>query len=80
MNFLSGLWAKQQANSASNSIRESLNSLGPTEGDKSKTDRANARKDAAAELERKKAERAERKAKLTEQWAQNKAGGGGGGR
>ena len=75
MDFISGLFAKQQAKSTASSLRESISSLGPTEGDKQKVDRANARKDAAVELDRKKAERAERKAKLTEQWAKNKSGG-----
>jgi len=73
--FLQNMWAKHQANSAAKGLRESIGSLGQTDGDKSKIERANARNEAAAELEKKKAERAERKAKLTEQWAKNRAGG-----
>lgn len=75
MNFITSVFAKQQASGAASSLRESIKSLGPTEGDKTKVDRANARNEAAAELEKKKAERAVRKAKLTEQWAKNKQGG-----
>lgn len=72
--FLQGFFAKQQANSAAKGVRDSIGSLGQTAGDKEKIARASARSDAAAELEKKKAERAERKAKLTEQMNKHRAG------
>jgi len=72
--FLQNLWAKHQAKSAANGVRESMKSMGSTEGDKSKIEREKARNEAAAELEKKKSDRAERKAKLTEQMAKHRSG------
>ena len=58
---------------AAKDVQAGLSSLKPTEKDKEVATREQERKLKAAELEKKNKERAERKSKLTEQWAKNKA-------
>jgi len=68
------MWAQHKANEALKQVREGASSMGSTEGDKSKVAREQERNSMSAELDAKKVERAERKAKLTEQWSKNRAG------
>jgi hypothetical protein len=68
-------WAQFKANSTLKGVQESLNNLGKTKGDEAKVTREQERNEMSSELDKKKAERAERKAKLTEQWEANRAGG-----
>jgi hypothetical protein len=68
------LWAQHKANSTIKGVQESLENLGSTKGDKDKIAREQERNEMSSELDKKKADRAERKAKLTEQWAANRAG------
>jgi hypothetical protein len=67
-------WAQFKANSTLKGVQESLNNLGSTVGDKSKVAREQERTEMSSELDKKKAERAERKSKLTAQWEANRAG------
>ena len=68
------LWGQHKANNTMKGVKDSISSLGSTAGDKEKVARERERNDRAKELEKKNAERAERKSKLTEQWAKNRAG------
>jgi hypothetical protein len=68
-------WAQFKANSTMKGVQESLSNLGKTKGDESKVTRENERNEMSSELDKKKAERAERKSKLTAQWEANRAGG-----
>jgi hypothetical protein len=68
-------WAQFKANSTMKGVQESISKMGTSEGDKTKTAREEECKERSAELDKKKAERAERKSKLTEQWEANRAGG-----
>jgi hypothetical protein len=67
-------WAQFKANSTFKGVKESLDNLGSTAGDKAKVTREQERTEASSELDKKKAERAERKSKLTAQWEANRAG------
>jgi hypothetical protein len=68
-------WAQFKANSTMKGVQESISKMGTSEGDKTKTAREQECKERSTELDKKKAERAERKSKLTEQWEANRAGG-----